>query len=113
MARLTGEPAALAKPPQHLMKKDKALIESIVLFIGNGIVATLVFAGMYLIHQKSIGKGSMPMLAIAGGFMMVAIFEWCYLIISNGKKNEIKLLVLIAFGALALTILLAAIGYQR
>ncbi len=84
---------------------------SLLVGIGNLVVAAVIFAGLYITHMKSIGKGSQPMFAIPGAIMVVAMFECSYLILTDDRSFLTKWICLGVFGAVGLSCFLYAYYY--
>lgn len=75
---------------------------TVSIWLGNLFVAALTFAAMYLMNTKEIGKGAIAMFAIPVSLMVVAMFEVCYLILTDEKSNKIKWIALIPFAVVSL-----------
>ncbi len=77
---------------------------------GNLIVGAVLFAGVFLMNMKSIGRGSLPMFAVPAAAMTVAMYECFYLVMTDGKSHRTKWRVLAAFAGLSLLALACGLG---
>ena len=67
----------------------------------NLTTAVIVVVGVYLMNVKGIGRGAQPMFAVPFALMVVALYEFCFLMFEGAKTTIIKWIITGLFAAVS------------